>query len=584
MIPNETIEEIKSRANIVEVIGDYVPLTRRGANYIGLCPFHSEKSPSFTVNDQKEIFYCFGCHKGGSVINFLMERDGLNFPEAVKMLGERYGVEIKETGVNKEVSSEIDLLLKTNKAALEFFYETFKASQNKAQNYFMDRGFNDEAAENFRVGYAPDSWDKLANFLKSKGLSEEDGFKAGLLGKKAGDGNKPTRYYDKFRDRLMFPITDHRGRVIAFGGRELDGSDPKYLNSPESRIFHKSDILYGFYQAKSHIAEADYAIVVEGYFDLIALYKAGFKNVVATMGTALTESHLRKLKPYSNKLFTLFDFDKAGKKATLRSMDIAPKVGVDVKVIYLTDGKDPDDFLNAFGQEALVEAIKEASPIMDFYITDLLNRHDINEARGKADFYDEVLKQLKVYPNIAEQSHYVKKVAAILDIEERFIFEALGKGVKGVKTKAAVDDRNTPFEKAENSALRDDRNLNLTELTFIKTLARHPEFFNDEVDSVIIKDEFLSLTGQTLKNMIKQYGRDIEGHIDEITDEKVRGFIVETVFEDDGFVEEPEKMFNDSMAKLQHKSILKPATLKQIEMLRDAGLTEEADKLEARYK
>ncbi|MCK4847327.1 MAG: DNA primase, partial [Deltaproteobacteria bacterium] len=365
MISPEKIEEVRDKADIVEVISEYVELTKRGANYIGKCPFHSEKTPSFSVNDVKEIFYCFGCHTGGNVITFLMKYETLSFPEAVRSLAERYHIEIKEERYQgKGDDGELEAMVDLNRVALKYFREELKGTGgNKAREYLKDRGFEEGIVDSFRVGLSRDSWDGLVKHLKDGNYDLERGVRAGLLGKKEDD-KKDVRYFDRFRGRILFPITDASGRIVGFGGRGMDGEEPKYLNSPETKLFKKASILYGFYQAKREISRDASAIVVEGYFDLLALHKYGFKSVVATMGTALTPEHIRRLKPYAKTIYTLFDFDEAGVKAAVRGLGLFLEAGIEAKIIVLPEGKDPDDFLKEEGADGLRQAISKAEPLM----------------------------------------------------------------------------------------------------------------------------------------------------------------------------------------------------------------------------
>ena len=309
-IPKEKIEEVRERASIVQVINEYVPLTKRGHNHVGLCPFHSEKTPSFTVNEEKKIFYCFGCNATGNVITFLMKKDGLAFPEAVRALASRYGIAINES--KREAPDDREQIYAALKAASAYFTGVLRASAgDPAKEYLKARGMTGELAKRFHIGYATDKWDGLFNFLKKNGIGAEAACKAGLLVKK----DKGPGYYDRFRNRVIFPITDVRGRIIGFGGRALDEKSlPKYLNSPESPVFKKGETLFGLYQAKEAVSKEGYVLVVEGYFDLVALHTHGFLNSVATMGTALTTDHIRTLKGYTSSIYALFDSDEAGKE------------------------------------------------------------------------------------------------------------------------------------------------------------------------------------------------------------------------------------------------------------------------------
>ncbi|MBE7415901.1 MAG: DNA primase, partial [Deltaproteobacteria bacterium] len=337
-IPKDKIEEIRERASIVQVVSEYVPLTKRGANHLGLCPFHSEKTPSFTVSEEKKIFYCFGCNATGNVITFLMKKEGLAFPDAVRSLAARYGITISES-VRPGAPDKREAVYSALKAASEYFLAELRTSEGaRAREYLKGRGLTGELAKSFMIGFAPDRWDGLTGHLKRKGVDTDAALSAGLIVKR----EKSTGHYDRFRGRVVFPITDTRGRIIGFGGRTMDDKvQPKYLNSPESPVFRKGETLFGLSQAREAIQKEGSVIVVEGYFDLVALVKHGFNNSVATMGTALTAEHVRLLKGYTASIYCLFDADEAGKKAAIRGLDLFLNEDVACRAVLLDKGKDP---------------------------------------------------------------------------------------------------------------------------------------------------------------------------------------------------------------------------------------------------
>ena len=573
MISSEKIDEVRDRADIVEVISEYVPLTKRGSNYIGSCPFHSEKTPSFSVNDVKEIFYCFGCHTGGNVITFLMKYETLSFPEAVRSLAERYNIEIKEDRTKgKGDGDDFDAMVELNKVALKYFREELKgASGSDARAYLKDRGFEDEILDSFRVGLSADSWDGLVKHLKAGGHDLELAVKAGLLGKKEEEG-KAVRYFDRFRGRILFPITDASGRVVGFGGRAVDGSEPKYLNSPESILFKKASILYGFYQAKREIGKDASAIVVEGYFDLLALHKYGFKSVVATMGTALTPEHVRRLKPYAKTIYTLFDFDEAGIKAAIRGLGFFLEAGVEARIIVLPDGKDPDDFLKDAGAEGLREALKNAEPLMDFFLKRLAGKCDLSSARGKADYVDEAATMILRMKSPVERDHYAQFAAKTTGVDIRSIQAAIGivkatrKEFKDVARPTKAPLQGTATNKRQASPL--------LERTILRVVLRHPNLYNEEVREVtsLFSDPVLKAVAGRLGDVIRDGVFDAGEIFNEIDDEAVRGFIAESLVDDGrGFIESPEKMLEDSIRKFKAMGSPKESTLKLLEELEASG-------------
>jgi DNA primase len=342
-IPEDIIQEIRDRTDIVEVVSSYLPLKRSGANNQGLCPFHSEKTPSFNVNSTRQIFHCFGCGVGGNVFTFLMRMEGLAFPEAVRRLGEKSGVDVPDeqvTPAEEQRRQEHEQLARVNEVAADFYHQSLldSADAAPARRYLRQRGFDAEAVRFFRLGFATGQWDSLAKHLKAKGFEPKKiREQLGLIRKRESGRDD----YDLFRNRLMIPIYNIRDQVVAFGGRVLDDSLPKYINSPESSIYHKSRVLYGLHSAREAMRRENVGIVVEGYFDQMALQRAGFENSVASCGTALTPEHAQLLKRYTDRLLMLFDQDKAGQKATLRSMDVLLPVGISVAVVTLPKGPTP---------------------------------------------------------------------------------------------------------------------------------------------------------------------------------------------------------------------------------------------------
>ncbi len=411
-IPEEIIQEIRDRTDIVEVVSSYLPLKRSGANNQGLCPFHSEKTPSFNVNSTRQIFHCFGCGVGGNVFTFLMRMEGLAFPEAVRRLGEKSGVTIPDTEMTPaedQRRQEQEKLARINAVASDFYHQLLLDSDEAApaRRYLRQRGFDAEAVRSFRLGYATEQWDMLAQHLKTKGFDPKvvrD--QLGLIRQKK-DGRDD---YDLFRKRLMIPIYDIRDQVVAFGGRVLDDSLPKYINSPESPIYHKSRVLYGLHTAREAMRRENAGIIVEGYFDQMALQRAGFENSVATCGTALTPDHAQMLKRYTERLLMLFDQDKAGQKATLRSMDVLLPVGISVAVITLQEGADPDSYLAEHGVKAMQTRIDAAQPILEYYI-DLTLEQCGETVEGRARAVEAIANKIKLLNSDIERELYVKLLA-----------------------------------------------------------------------------------------------------------------------------------------------------------------------------
>jgi DNA primase len=418
-IPEEKIQEIRERLDIVEVVSSYLPLKRSGANHQGLCPFHGEKTPSFNVNAPRQIFHCFGCGVGGNVFSFLMRIEGLSFPEAVRRLGERVGVEVEEetlSPVEEKRREEAERLVRINEVAADFYHRILLEEPEgaAARRYLRERGYNGEAARRFRLGYAPERWDALAKHLETKG------FEPALVREKLGlvrPGRDGRSDYDLFRRRLLFPISDSRGQVVAFGGRVLDDSLPKYINSPESPVYHKGRTLYGLYQAKEGMRQTGEGIVVEGYFDQMALDRAGFGNAVATCGTALTAEHARVLKRYAKRLLLLFDQDSAGQKATFRAMEALLPEGFAVAVVALEAGEDPDSFLRKRGTEAFRARMQGARPALEVFMEAVLAACG-DSVEGRARAVEEFMDRLSLLPSDIERSLYRRLLSQRTGIEE----------------------------------------------------------------------------------------------------------------------------------------------------------------------
>lgn len=358
------IEEIKNRVDIVELASEYLTLKKAGRNFVGLCPFHQEKTPSFTLNREKQIFYCFGCGQGGNVITFLMKIAGKTFPEAIKDLAQKAGVILPPRVTDKESRERESLrekITSLNLRAAQQFVRNLQAPAGKeARLYLQERSISEDTIKKFRLGYAPDNWNALADYLEGSGLSLKLAEQAGLV-----ITGKDGRFYDRFRGRLIFPIENVSGEVIAFGGRILGKGEPKYLNSPESPVYIKGKNLYGLNKTKEEIRRKGFAIIVEGYFDLISLVNAGVGNVVATLGTALTREHLELLRRYTTDIVALFDPDEAGKKALDRSLDLFLEMRMKARALILPGGHDPDDYVKKFGPDKLEEMISRAQPLSD---------------------------------------------------------------------------------------------------------------------------------------------------------------------------------------------------------------------------
>ena len=405
---DEIIEEVRSKNDIVDVISSYVKFQKKGSSYFGLCPFHNEKSPSFSVSREKQMYYCFGCGAGGNVFTFLMEYENYSFQEALKYLADRAGVDLPEAEYSKEARERADqkaILLEINKVAAQYFYVQLKSPQGAhALSYLKDRGLSDEMIHSFGLGYSNKYSNDLYQYLKSKGYRDELIVKAGLV-------TVDERYgaSDKFWNRVMFPIMDSNSRVIGFGGRVMGDAKPKYLNSPETMIFDKSRNLYGLNRARS--SRKPYFLLCEGYMDVISLHQAGFSNAVASLGTALTPGHASLIKRYVKEVYLTYDSDEAGTKAALRAMPILKDVGITARIIRMEPYKDPDEFIKNLGAEAFEERIHKARNGFMFGLEILERDYDLTTPEGKTDFMKEAAKRLAQFDEEIERSNYIEAVA-----------------------------------------------------------------------------------------------------------------------------------------------------------------------------
>lgn len=406
--PEELIEEVRTKNDIVDVISGYVRLAKKGSSYMGLCPFHNEKSPSFSVSRQKQMYYCFGCGKGGNVFTFLMEYENYSFLEAVKVLADRAGVKLPEQEYSKEAKQRADtraVLLEINKMAARYYYVQLKNTGGiHAHTYLTDRGLSEETIRSFGLGYSNKYSNDLYQYLKKQGYKDEHISQAGLISVDERKG-----VYDKFWNRVMFPIMDVNSRVIGFGGRVMGDAKPKYLNSPETMIFDKSRNLYGLNRARA--SRKSYFLLCEGYMDVISLHQAGFTNAVASLGTALTPGHASLIKRYVNEVYLTYDSDGAGTKAALRAVPILREAGITARVIRMEPYKDPDEFIKGLGAEEFEKRIQKAGNGFMFSLEVLERDYDLGSPEGRTDFLREAARRLAEFDEEIERNNYIQAVA-----------------------------------------------------------------------------------------------------------------------------------------------------------------------------
>jgi len=416
-IPDEKVNEVKQAIDIVDVIGEHVALTKQGRNYLGLCPFHGEKTPSFSVSPEKQIFHCFGCHAGGNVFTFLMDLQGYSFQEAAFHLAERanvdLGVELQESSNKPAISKDLQQMMDAHDQLTKFYHHILvnTTDAEHALQYLLDRGFTKEVIEKFQIGYAPNQWDFAVKYLKKYDTSLME--KAGLIIK----SEKGDKYFDRFRDRIMFPIYDRNGNPIAFSGRTLGDSTPKYLNSPETPIFNKSSTLYNFHMARPSIRKTQHSVLFEGFADVIAANRAGVENSVGTMGTSLTDEHISILKRNSRTITICYDSDSAGIEAAYRAGKMLAGANCTVKVAMLPDGLDPDDYLNKYGEEKLQHEIMQASvPFMSFKLIYHRRGKNLQNEGDKLSYIEQVLGEIAKLGNAVEKDLYLRQLSSEFSI------------------------------------------------------------------------------------------------------------------------------------------------------------------------
>ena len=440
-ISETQIEQIRTSADIVDVISNSVQLRKRGNNFIGLCPFHNEKTPSFTVSQDKQIFHCFGCHAGGNVFKFLMEYKKISFVESVQEIAADLGITIEYENQRSEAEqSETEILFDINTAVAKFFSDNLLKEEegNIARKYFEERKIKPQTLRAFGLGYCPDHWDSTVNFLNKNNIALEKALELGVIGK-----SEKGKLYDKFAGRMIFPIFSPNGRVIGFGGRISDSREgaAKYLNSPESKIYHKGRTLYGLSHGKDDIRRQDLAIVVEGYMDLISLHQHGIKNVVAVSGTAFTDEQVQLLSRYTKNTVLLFDADTAGVKASMRSIEILLKQNMNIKIATLPKGEDPDSFVQKNGSDAFLDIIARAVNFLEYRTSIFEEQGYFNDAAKSAEAIRELVKPVALLNDELKRSFLLKSIAEKFGLREKLLEAELEKAIAGTN-KFAVQEQN----------------------------------------------------------------------------------------------------------------------------------------------
>lgn len=483
--PEEVIEEVRQRNDIVDVISGYVKLQKKGSNYFGLCPFHNEKSPSFSVSPSKQMYYCFGCGAGGNVITFIMEYENYSFSEALKLLADRAGITLPKQEYSQKDREQEDLraaLLEINKLAANYFYYQLKNPQGEAgYRYFRERRLTDETIVHFGLGYANKTSDDLYRYLRSKGYEDSLLKETGLV------TIEERGAHDKFWNRVMFPIMDVNNRVIGFGGRVMGDGEPKYLNSPETKLFDKSRNLYGLNYAR--LSREKYMLVCEGYMDVIAMHQAGFTNAVASLGTAFTTQHAQLLKRYTDKVVLTYDSDGAGVKAALRAIPILREVGMSIKVLNMKPYKDPDEFMKNLGPEAFKQRIEEARNSFLFEIDVLKRDYDMEDPEQKTEFYNQTARKLLEFSEALERDNYLEAVAREYYINYEDLKRLVNRLGASVRPEAAVRREDQKRPAAQRKREKED-GVKQSQRLLLTWLIENPLLF-DKIRGIITPDDFI---------------------------------------------------------------------------------------------
>jgi len=492
-ISEEILEKVKEQNDIVDVISESVRLKRSGRNFSGLCPFHNEKSPSFSVSQDKQIYKCFGCGESGNVITFVMKNKNMPFVEAVKYLADRVNITIEsDKGRISPTAKKRELLYKVNVEAARFFYSNLRLTK-EAKEYFLNRGIKEETIKRFGLGFAKDSWNNLLFHLRKLGFKDDLLLEAGLVSTSERKGNK----YDRFRNRVIFPVFDYRGKVIGFGGRVLDDSKPKYLNSPETLVFQKGTNLYGLNFAIKSKMQERYFIIVEGYMDLITLHQYGITNVVASLGTALTTNQARLLRRYADKVIISYDADIAGQAATMRGLDILKDAGFDVRVLSIPQGKDPDEYVRSNGKDAFIKLINGAESLIDYRLKKAeegINLKDSNDLVRYGKRVTEILASV----NSIEKDVYIKKISENTGIREQTLYDLLSKEMtKNIKENDFMNNKEENGTKLylEPAFIKAERSL--------MKLCLNEEYF-DYISQLINQDELILPEHKEIFSIIKE--------------------------------------------------------------------------------
>jgi DNA primase len=541
-LSEDKISEIKDGCSIVEVISDYISLKKSGVNYKGLCPFHAEKTPSFIVNEEKKIFHCFGCGAGGNVFNFFMKFEHLSFPDAVKEAARRAGISLPlrmDEFKSEEKAEGNAELLKINQSASDYFREILHTSKEgeRGRKYLVKRGIDKGIAEEFKLGFAPNRWDGLLTFLSDKGILREDLQRLGLVIPRENRKG----FYDRFRNRLIFPIADFKGRVVGFGGRAIEAEEPKYMNSPDSPVYTKGYHVYGLHVSLPSIRKTDQAIIVEGYFDLLSMYQHGIKNVVATLGTALTLHQIKLLKRYTKNLIIIFDSDEAGAKAAMRSLPLFLDEGISPQMVLLPAGFDPDTFAQKDNGEVMRGKLREPLSLLDVFFGQVFTANDAYSVKGKLKIIEEVVPMVSRIRDRTERELYIQRVSQRLGVKEEIIFQKMKR-----------EDRS---ERSESTG----KTLELSEARKVEKMMVRlmmyypqmiPQIQKEAITDDLSTDSCRKLVAIIIDKFVSEKGFDPTSLMNDVVEDELRGLLSECLFDEEP-LDDPPQLLRSCMQKVR---------------------------------
>ncbi|MFP4473374.1 MAG: DNA primase [Candidatus Omnitrophota bacterium] len=592
LIPEDVINQVLERSDIVDVVSWYIPLKPAGRNFKALSPFKNEKTPSFIVSPDKQIFHCFSTGEGGNAITFVMKMERMTFPEAVRLLADRYNIVIPENGPDRASApkkKKADTIREINRSSWQFFHKQLlsdrSAGAENARRYLKDRGISREMVETFRLGYAPDSWDRLLKFLQSSrvplGAMEAAGL---ILSRKSGDG-----YYDRFRNRIVFPIFDVQDRCVAFGARTLDPENPvKYVNSPETPVYVKGRHLYGLNLSKYDIGREDMAVIVEGYMDFITPFAAGFKPIAASLGTALTVEQIRLLKRYTRNVILLYDADPAGEAAMSRSLELLVEEGMHARVVVLDEDQDPDSFLRQAGVDGFREKVKTASSMIDYKLDFLTSRYGVQTQEGRSRVAAEMLKTVQRLPEAITRTEAVHKLAGTLSVVQNALMteQALMDQLKNM-----AQPRRQPEQRDRKDRAVGPTVISVTpaEKNLLRLMMSDGAFI-DMVRAELPAEDFLSEPGSRIADMIFRrceggQKADAAELLTEIQDGNIANFLTALMTEENDISGDRQKLCRDCIGRIKKEAARKERRkiMSAMEQAREAGDLERLNELTQQF-